>query len=377
MVAGGILVLLSPLGPIVVLTEVIPPLWEKITWLWNNWNSEDILVRAQEVLREDILPGIIGAVSGVAGALAGASAWLAGLVTRLSTALTGVLGAFGGIRCLAAVTTYLEGASAQFERLAAWANSEFEGLGPALQAVLEALVAILRPILDFLVRLAMVASVPACCRSSSRPRSGGCVPTGQAAGHHFVLDLLIAFVEAMPELLSRSVRCRDRQGRRLGFLRHLRERTRGYDETRIAVSNKVASLAGGGGLEFMAGFAFGLLHGRARRHHRPVQADLPAPPRDGARGRAQSGGRSRRSFARRCRGSLRPWPQPPPTDDRDHPTPEAPAGRPRPAGPGRSCRAALERARPTPRWRPPLRGHGRGAAGPPAPSPTSTRRPRG
>ena len=181
MVAGGILVLLSPLGPIVVLTEVIPPLWEKVTWLWNNWNSEDILVSAQKVLREDILPRIIGAVSGVASALAGASAWLAGLVTRLSTALTGVLGAFGGIRCLAAVTTYLEGVSAQFERLAAWANSEFEGLGPALQAVLDALGG------DPSGRSSTSScawrwwhSAPACCRSSSPPRSGCCVPTASS-----------------------------------------------------------------------------------------------------------------------------------------------------------------------------------------------------
>ena len=71
MVAGGILVLLSPLGPIVLLTQVIPPLWEKLTWLWQNWNTRDILVRAQDVLRDDVLPGILGAISGVAGAFYG------------------------------------------------------------------------------------------------------------------------------------------------------------------------------------------------------------------------------------------------------------------------------------------------------------------
>ena len=263
MVAGGILVLLSPLGPIVVLTEVIPPLWEKVTWLWNNWNSEDILVRAQEVLREDILPGIIGAVGGVASALAGASAWLAGLVTRLSTALTGVLGAFGGVRCLAAVTTYLEGASAQFERLGAWANSELRGTWPRAAGGARGARGDPRPILDFLVRLAMVAVSPGllpiilttaiwrlCPNEVKRP-----VIT-------FVLDLLIAFVEAMPALfLALGPMAAIVKAGALGFLRHLRGADEEVDDTRIAVSDKLASLAGGGGLEFMAGFAFGLLHG--------------------------------------------------------------------------------------------------------------------
>jgi hypothetical protein len=74
MTVAGVLVLLSPLGPIIILTQVIPPLWEKIVWLWNNWNTDDILVRAREILANDILPGVIGLVSGVASAISGATA---------------------------------------------------------------------------------------------------------------------------------------------------------------------------------------------------------------------------------------------------------------------------------------------------------------
>lgn len=262
MVAAGVLLLLSPLGPIVVLTEVVPPLWEKLTWLWNNWNSEDILVRAQDVLREDILPGVIGLVGGVAAALGGAASWLAGVVASLGGAMSGVLGAFGASRCLRAVTTYLDGVADQFDRLAAWAKSGFAGLKEALLAVFDALVALFQPILDFLVRLAMVVVNPFL------------LPVAIAAGVwllcpeelkppviNFVLDLLIAAIAGFPAFLTglgplASVM----KAGVLGFLRHLRSEEVG-DQLRIDASNKIANLAAGGGLQFIAGLALGLVHG--------------------------------------------------------------------------------------------------------------------
>jgi hypothetical protein len=263
MIAGGILLLLSPLGPIVVLTQVVPPLWEKLVWLWNSWNTEDILVWARDMLRESILPGIIGTVSGIAGAFADGAAWLAGVVGTLGTALSGVFGAFGGNRCLRAATTYLEGVSAQFRRLAAWASSGFAGLAPALSAVLQALVAIFQPILDFLVRLAMVALNP------------GMLPFALAAAIwllcprdlkppviNFVYDLLIAFLDGLPSLLlGLGALGPVMKAAMLGYLRHMRGGPGVTDEVRIDVSNKVAGIIAGGGLEFMAGFALGLLHG--------------------------------------------------------------------------------------------------------------------
>ena len=262
-IAGGVLLLLSPLGPIIVLSQVIPPLWEKVTFLWNNWNSEDILVRAREVLTKDVLPGIFGAIGGVATAMAGAAAWLGGMVAELSTAMTGVLGAFGASRCLRAVTTYFEGVSAQFARLGKWASSGFEGLAPAITAVLDALAAILRPIFEFLLRLGMLAINP-----GMLPVILGasiwllCPDRLKPPVIAFVYDLLIAFIEAFPELLLMlGPLASIIKAAILGYLRHLRGGKDVTDQMRIDVSNKVANLASGGGIDFIAGFGIGLLEG--------------------------------------------------------------------------------------------------------------------
>jgi phage-related protein len=262
MTAGGILLLISPLGPIVVLSQIVPPLVEKITWLWNNWNSEDILVRAQDVLREDILPGIINTVSGVASAVAGAASWLAGIVAQFGNAMSGVLGAFGANRCLTAVTSLLNGIADQFTRLAAWAEGGFSGLSEALQAVFSALVAIFQPVLDFLVRLFMVAINPPLIPIALTAAIWLLCPEGlKPPVIKFVLGLLIAFIDGFPTFLPGlwPLASIIKAGT-LGFLRQLLGEDVD-DRLRVDASNKIAGLAAGGGIEFISGFALGLVEG--------------------------------------------------------------------------------------------------------------------
>ncbi len=261
--AAKVAVLVSPLGPIVVLAKVIPPLWEKITWLWNNWNSEDILVLARETLQNDILPGIIGTVSSIATAIGSAATWLADLVSEFGSAMSGVQGVFGGSSCLSAVVTYLDGVAAQFERLSAWAQSGFAGLSGALQAVFDALVAIFQPVLDFLVRLTLVFANPPLLPIAI---SGAiwllCPPDLKPPVINFILDLLIAFIDGSTLILAGlGPMAIVLQSGVLGFLRELRGGAAMVDQRKIDASNKIANLAAGGGIAFISGFAVGFLHG--------------------------------------------------------------------------------------------------------------------
>lgn len=262
--AAGVLLLVSPLGPVIVLTQVLPPVWEALTWLWENWNSEDILVRAQDVLRDDVLPGLIGAVSGATTAMADAAAWLAGVVAGFGAAMGDVLATFGAATCLTAVLTHLNGVADQFNRMAAWAESGFAGLTEAVTAVFDALVAWFQPILDFLVRLlivslnppmlpiAIAASIWLLCPEDLKP------PV-----INFVLDLLLAFISGLSGLflVAAGPLAAVLTSGVLGFLRHLRSGEGVDDKVRIQAADKVAALAAGGGIAFIAGLAFGVLHG--------------------------------------------------------------------------------------------------------------------
>ncbi|MET8837519.1 DUF4157 domain-containing protein, partial [Micromonospora sp. NPDC004540] len=263
MVVGGILVLLSPLGPVVVLTQVLPPLWDGLTWLWENWNTREILAAARQVLQERILPTVIGAVTGAADTLAVAAAWLADVAGQIGTAMGGVLGAFGARTCLTAVSTLLTGVANQFTRMAAWARGGFSGLTEALHAVFDALVAIFQPILDFLVRLAVVVANPLML-----PVVIGAVIWSLCPDElkppviNFVLDLLIVTIGALPTLLTGlgPLGALLREGV-VGFLTQLRYGERIGDQQRIDASNKIANLAAGGGVAFVAGMAWGIVQG--------------------------------------------------------------------------------------------------------------------
>ncbi|MET8909962.1 DUF4157 domain-containing protein [Micromonospora sp. NPDC004551] len=263
MVVGGILVMLSPLGPVVVLTQVLPPLWDGLTWLWENWNTQEILVAARQVLQHRILPTVIDAVAGAADSLAAAATWLADVAGQVGTAMGGVLGAFGASTCLTAVSALLTGVANQFTRMAAWARDGFGRLTEALHGVFDALIAIFQPILDFLVRLAVVVANPLML-----PVVIGaviwllCPDDLKPPVINFVLDLLIVTIGALPTLLTGlgPLGALLREGV-VGFLTQLRYGERIGDQQRIDASNKIANLAAGGGVSFVAGMAWGIVQG--------------------------------------------------------------------------------------------------------------------
>ncbi|HEY0944690.1 MAG TPA: DUF4157 domain-containing protein, partial [Opitutaceae bacterium] len=260
MAVAGTLLLLSPLGPIVVLTQVIPPLYQKIVWLWENWNTEEILVQARELLANDILPGIIGLVSGVSSAIASAASWLAGATASVAETFADVLGAFGANHCLTAVTRVLNHVATQFEELATWADEGFTGLGDAIRAVFDALAAIFQPILDFLVRLIMVALNPPLLPIAITAAIWLLCPDDlKPPVIDFVLGFLIQFIRGFPAFLTGlGVLASLMKAATISFLEQLRD---AEDDTKVAASNKVANIAAGGGPQFVAGYAVGLLEG--------------------------------------------------------------------------------------------------------------------
>ncbi|MEO3807259.1 DUF4157 domain-containing protein [Nonomuraea sp. B1E8] len=263
MVAAGALVMLTPLGPIVVLTQVLPPLWDKLTWLWENWNFNDILVAARQVLQERILPVVIDKVSAAADTMTAAATWLADAAGQVDTAMSGLCGAFGTNACLSGVSYLLTRVAGQFARMAAWARGGFSGLVKALRAVFDALLAIFRPILDFLVRLAKVVANPLMLPVALTSAIWMLCPDDlKPPVIAFVLDLLITTIGGMPVLLPGlgPLGVLVQEGV-VGFLLQLRHGEKVDDQQRVEASNKIASLAAGGGLAFLAGMAWGIVQG--------------------------------------------------------------------------------------------------------------------
>ncbi|MGE3942645.1 MAG: hypothetical protein AB7H90_12160 [Alphaproteobacteria bacterium] len=262
MAVGGILLLLSPLGPILIVTQVLPPVWEKLKWLAENWRDTEVVVRAREVLQNDILPFVIGVVDALKALIGGAAGWLAGMVASVARGMQRIVGLFSAHQCLRSVERVLDHIADQFDRLEAWAEGGFAGLADALGAAFGALRTIFQPILDFLVRLAIVALNPPMLPVAIAGAIWLLLPDEfKPPVINFVLDLLIAFLPAFAAFLAGlGPMIMVLKSAAIGFLRRLRSGETD-DATRIAASNKIARLCAGAGPQFVAGYALGLLRG--------------------------------------------------------------------------------------------------------------------
>ncbi len=262
-VVAGILAILSPLGPLVIMTQILPPLWDKLKWLVANWRDTEIVVRSRKFLKDVILPGIIDVVDDIKSAIMGAASWLAGGVAIVARGMSALLSVFSSSSCLKSVNRVLDHVAGQFDRLQVWAENGFGGLSGAIGSVFDTLKAIFQPILDFLIRLFVVIAVPPMIPVALTAVIWLLLPERfKPPVINFVLGLLIA---AMP-LLAVALSIMGPAGviiqsAILGFLRHLRGGNGVTDKTRIKAADKVAAIMAGGGPQFVLGYAAGLVHG--------------------------------------------------------------------------------------------------------------------
>ena len=54
MVLGGILLMITPGGQVLILSQIIPSVYDKISWLVQNWRSIGIVVEAREILHKEL-----------------------------------------------------------------------------------------------------------------------------------------------------------------------------------------------------------------------------------------------------------------------------------------------------------------------------------
>lgn len=102
-IAAGVFALFTPMGPIVAIGVGGPLLWQGIGWLRENWDNIGIVVRAREVLHQQILPAIQSGMQWFQGVLQAASDWLTSMMAQISAAVTGLLASLGALPILGAL----------------------------------------------------------------------------------------------------------------------------------------------------------------------------------------------------------------------------------------------------------------------------------
>jgi hypothetical protein len=151
-VIGGIAVMISPAGPIILAGAAIYGVIQGVRWIRANMAGGNAIVRARAYAQTVMIPQIMAAINRMTTA-----------VTRMASSVSGKLGEFsntiGGLVGAAASTALqflVDGAQWLAEKaieLAAWATEKLTVLARWIGTGLQRLIAFLQPILDFLGRV--------------------------------------------------------------------------------------------------------------------------------------------------------------------------------------------------------------------------------
>lgn len=159
-VIGGILLMLSPLGPVVAIGAGGYALYRGLKWLWENWNDLSIVVTARKFLSEELLPALRDGIAWMKEKLSEAMAWLSGTLGSLVEALGSLMEALGVNALLSGLASLVGSVRGFFVDVAGWIAETLAPVVQAVGSVLSALWSFLRPVLEITAKLVFIANNP-------------------------------------------------------------------------------------------------------------------------------------------------------------------------------------------------------------------------
>jgi hypothetical protein len=248
-IIGGVLLLLSPFGPIIAIWKGAPVLWDALTWLYSQWKKTDFIVVARKALTEHILPAVVSGTQAAAGFLETAANWIVEKVDSINAALDGLLDALGVTSLLALAKRAVQFVADAFRKFASWAKNDFVKTLHEVKAVLLKIWSFVKPVLAFLLKLVIVVANPLLLPIVITGYLWQALPDCfKPPIIDFILDLLIAVVRSLPTFKILGEAWPPAKAKILGALTELRNS--GVDE-KIAASNRVARIMSGEDLAWL------------------------------------------------------------------------------------------------------------------------------
>jgi len=154
-VIAGILVMISPAGPIVAIGAATVGIIRGVRWIRQHFGSGNGVVDQRSFLERTIIPGIMGTVNTVTSAVTRAATAISGKLNEVVTGMGNMVSSVAG-SILRFAVGIIQWIADQIRALASWANEKLVGLADWVRNGLERLRVFLQPLLDVLGRIAEV-----------------------------------------------------------------------------------------------------------------------------------------------------------------------------------------------------------------------------
>ena len=253
-VVGGVLLVLSPVGPILLVIRAWPHLRQAFQWVQQRWRDLNLVVRAREFFANTVLPAVRDGATRVGEFLVNAAEWFLGLLGRISGGIESVTGRLGGgiLAPLGRVVSFIAGG---FRRMFEWARSGLRWAATNARSLFRRLIQFIEPIIDVLRRIIAIAvnpfGIPGLLMGTLWRIIPDCL---KGPIIDFILGILIRVIRAIPGMFALGVLWPFIRAAVLGFL----ERVLSFaTQRKVDVSNKIARIISG----MSPSFAFGYLRG--------------------------------------------------------------------------------------------------------------------
>lgn len=154
-VIGGVLIAVSPAGPILAVGAAVAGAVQGLRWIAANWGKGNAIVQARLYLEKTLFPQLTGAAQQLAGGITRLATSISASLGNLAGGLMRAVGTVAGSMLSFAVSA-VQWIADQAVRLAAWAQREFMQLANWVTAALQRLRVFLDGVMTFLRKVAGV-----------------------------------------------------------------------------------------------------------------------------------------------------------------------------------------------------------------------------
>lgn len=261
---GKVLLIVSPVGPIILAFKYGPKIVHWLKDLWAAVSNPKNIPRARAMVLK-VLRGLTAFLQSVAAKLGVLASELQEKLEAISKPLAAVSEALGASTILKVLSTGIRLVATAIDKGVTWVQKNVPPFIQKVGAFFSKVWTWAKPIIDILVRVIMVVSNPLGIPMLVAGWVWGRLPVWlKVVIIVFVLEILIRFVAALPDsviLVGAGPLAALVKHAILGFLRKIEGEGGGNIDKAVAVADRVARLLQGGSLEFVGGYAVGILSG--------------------------------------------------------------------------------------------------------------------
>lgn len=239
MIIGGILLMFTPLGPLVLIGAAAYGIYAAVQWVRANWNS-DVFVRFRNFLQQNILDPIQRGIQQLQTMVSNAMQWLSGIFQQLQAAFQSLVNAV----TQSSIFTFLRGIVQtvfnMIQEISTWIVAQCARIARFVAEVAQSVWTFIRPIVALVAKLIILATNP------------WLIPIVMMAWYwrllpdcfkppiiNFVLRVMIGVLRAMPNFAMFGETWVEVKTRIIQFLQQTLTTS---DEEKTAVANRVARM---------------------------------------------------------------------------------------------------------------------------------------